>query len=268
MCRALRTRSDVHIGRVVLVGCVLPRRFPWSALIGMSHKYRFLAVRNEIGNKDAVVYAAWMMSWLIRGLGRAGLKGFKGSSTLIHTVGDPSAECSECSSIPAPVHNVVSEYLGHSDAFVGSGYAETFWLPYLWEIEPKEYQEFLLICNVAAGFEREWSNSARAAGHIDPRLVFVETKLLNTEWKWCSGPFSKLLIEEIRSRYDLSDKRLQESVALAARGTWQSVRSALEARQAREDRQKMGSPADSTGDTQIRWLNPRDAVRRAVALLP
>ncbi|HEV7514550.1 MAG TPA: hypothetical protein VGO27_22845 [Candidatus Acidoferrum sp.] len=172
MGSVLRKRPDVHLGRVVLVGCVLPRSFPWHTLTGLSGaEHRFIDVRNEVGQKDIVVWSAWLMSWLIRGLGVSGLRGFKGKENFVHTLSAPGVSCPQGASCSAKIHNMLSQHLGHSDAFVGSGYAETFWLPYLWDIEPKEYLQFLLYCKTAAGLERSFgtgigtTSSSRRAGN-------------------------------------------------------------------------------------------------------
>lgn len=267
--RALRTRSDFHLGRIVLVGCVLPRAFAWSTLraVGVSKTSRFLAVRNEVARKDIVVCMAWSMSWLIYGLGIAGFLGFKGPPELVHKVESPAQPCTQCHKQMAIVHNVVSRDLGHSDTFVGSGYAETFWLPFLWGIEPAEYHDFIQYCKLAGGLEREWSSKARAAGYIDPRLVKVENEFRRKSWQWCSGSFGAYVEQEVHSRYPVSGEPLNQSVSLAVRGTWQSVVLALEAWQVREERFRDGLPGDSEMEGRIAWLNPRKAVRRAVALL-
>jgi len=57
---ALRKRANIHLGRIVLVGCVLPRSFPWKTLTALSGTgYRFIDIRNEVGRKDIVVWSAW-----------------------------------------------------------------------------------------------------------------------------------------------------------------------------------------------------------------
>ncbi len=268
--RALRTRSEFHVGRIVFVGCVLPRPFPWLTLraVGVNTAYKFLEVRNELARRDIVVCMAWLMSWLIRGLGVSGFGGFRGPPTLIHNVEDPGRPCTTCHAHGAVIHNVVSKHLGHSGTFVGSGYAEAFWLPFLWGIEPPEYQDFLQYCNLAAALEREWSMTARATGYVDPRLVIIETRLRNENWRWTAGTFGAYVEQEVLSRYRASGQPLNQSVSLAVRGTWRSVMLALEARQTREDRFRRRLPADPVVDATIAWLNPREAVRRAVALLP
>jgi pimeloyl-ACP methyl ester carboxylesterase len=294
MGTALRKRAEFHLGRIVLVGCVLPRSFAWTKLTGIGNcEYRFMDVRNEVGRRDIVVWSAWLMSWLIRGLGVAGLRGFKGLTNLVHTLTTTDL-CQLCSTGTARIHNIRSQHMGHSDAFVGSGYAEVFWLPYLWNIPPREYQEFLLLCKAAAGLERPWSAKARAAGIIDPRLVAVEKKLLAANWTWSNGSFANYVLQEVKSKKAGTDQELKELTELAIRGTWESVALAVETRLMRQERSKeyLASRTksfwtkiglgwrrhrafsqedlvyDSTKDEPIRCLDPREAVRRAIERLP
>src|SRR6266481_6803828 len=271
-----------------------PGRLCTSAIVPMEDLtalsgtgYRFIDVRNEVGRKDIVVWSAWAMSWLIRGLGVAGLRGFKGEESFIHTLSTPGLSCPLGNSCSAKIHNMFSEYLGHSDAFVGSGYAEAFWLPYLWGIEPEEYQQFRLSCKLAAGLERPWSAGARAQGHVDPRLIAVENKLLGSSWRWCNGSFAQYVRQEVASKKNVTGQELDQLTALAARGVWQVIHLAAQARLNRQERlsvqlatrqttlaQKIGfdwrrhrvfSNAelvyDPTIDQIMEYLDPRSAVR-------
>jgi len=189
---------------------------------------------------------------------------------------------------------MLSQYLGHSDAFVGSGYAETFWLPYLWGIDPEEYQQFLLCCKLAAGVERPWSSSARAQGHVDPRLMAVENKLSASNWRWCNGLFEQYVQQEVASKKSLSGPQLQQQTGLAVRGVWQVIHLAVTARLNRQERliaqlatrkkslaQKIGFDwrrnrvfsdeelvYDPAVDEMMEYLDPRSAVRWAVERLP
>jgi hypothetical protein len=255
---------------VVFIGCVLPRKFPWATLQASSggDGSKFLEVRNELARRDIVVCLAWLMSPLIRGLGIAGFRGFTGSSAKIHDLSDPDTACESCSVTPVPIHNVRSEYLGHSDTFVTSGYAETYWLPFLWGIEPTEYHEFLKHCNAAAALEREWGPGSRQRGHVDPRLVRVERQLHTQEWRWTGGTFGSFVEREVMSRFPGTPESLRDSVALAIRGTWDSVGRALDAYQARAVRARNKQRPDPEADAAIAWLNPYRAVRRAVNELP
>lgn len=261
--RALLKRPEFYLGRVVLVGCVLPRKFAWSEV-----RTKCLAVRNELARKDFVVYLAWLMSWLIRGLGIGGFSGFKGPPDLVHDVNDISQVCPSCPTQIALIHNLLAKELGHTGTFVGTGYAEAFWLLFFWGIEPPEYAEFIDLCNAAAGLEREWSAVYRKKGHVDARLVKIEAQLHTRTWRWCGGTFGDYVAQEVQGRFPASGASLQESVRLAIQGTWQLVRQGMEARLLRTDRKRQGLPDDPAAELATAWLNPKEAVRRAVALLP
>jgi len=264
---ALKTRGDFHVGRVILVGCVLPRKFPWPACraVGLDEGFKCLSVRNELSRRDVVVWIAWAMSWVVLGLGRAGLVGFKGPLT--HKVDDPGRICDSCSEHPVLVHNIVSKYLGHSGTFVSSGYAEVFWLPFLWGVEPAEYADFLKYCRVAAELDREWSEAAQAAGHVDERLVRAEKDLRARRWRWTEGTFEEYVRKEVVSRFGESEDT-DELVSQAVSGIWKLVRQALEARLKRIERRKSQQPEDISLEAEMAYVNPKQAVLRAVKLLP
>jgi pimeloyl-ACP methyl ester carboxylesterase len=268
--RILMTRNEFHIGRIILVGCVLPSRFPWLGLRAVGtddNQRRFTQVRNDIALRDVVVCLAWMVSWLVRGLGLAGLLGFSGREEFVHNNADPTQPCSHCPSETVLIHNVQSKHLGHSGTFVSSGHAEVFWLPYLWGIDPAEYADFLRLCNAAAGLERQWSVSTRTTGYVDRRLLEVEDRLRRKVWRWSKGSFEDFVLEEVLSRYPPETEDLDELVSLAIRGVWYSVREAMEARESRENKRRLRSLEDPASEEQIAWLDPREAVRRAVGLL-
>jgi pimeloyl-ACP methyl ester carboxylesterase len=268
--RALSRRHDFQAARIILVGCVLPTHFPWNLLraVGLGTELKYSAIRNELARKDYVVWAAWVVSPIVRGLGRAGFVGFGQGSGLVHDLSSPIGKCSKCDEKEGLIHNVPSD-LGHSDTFVSSGYAETFWLPFLWGIDPAEYADFVRLCNLAASLEREWSAKSRAAGHIDGRLVAIEKQLRSRNWKFTNGSFETFVLDEILSRYPRpgDTAELDRLIASAIRGTWLAVMEAMRARQERDDRQRNGLPRDSGAEEPIAWLNPIFAIRRAVKLL-
>ena len=87
-------------------------------------------------------------------------------------------------------------------------------------------------------------------------------------WRWCGGTFGDYVGQEVQSRFSTSGESLQFSVGLAITGTWQLVRQGMEARLLRIDRKRQGLPDDPAVELATAWLNPKEAVRRAVALLP
>jgi hypothetical protein len=269
--RALSERHDFQAGRIVLVGCVLPVGFPWERFraVGLNDALlKYVAVRNELATKDYVVWIAWIVSPIIRGLGRAGLAGFDQASGLVHNLIDPRGSCTKCQEKEGMIHNVTSD-LGHSDTFVNSGYAETFWLPFLWGIDPAEYADFIRFCNLAASLEREWTPVSRRVGHVDSRLIKIEKELRGRSWKFTNGTFEDFVLAEVLSRYPKPAKtdELESLMASAVHGTWLAVMEGMKARQEREERRRSGQQRNLVAEDAIAWLNPFLAVRRAVQLL-
>ena len=171
---------DILFDRVVLVGCVLPRRFNWHALLEQAPASETLGpscvdVRNEIGSSDSVVRLAGFTTWLTRELGSAGRKGFLSAGHQVHSISNPWHACEECPSSAACVHNVTLEEYGHSTWALGIGHALHFWLPYLWGYPPEEFRNWLNVCSQAT---RELQ--ACAGERYDHAVAF----LLSYKWAW------------------------------------------------------------------------------------
>ena len=62
----------------VLVGCVLPCRFPWRRIV-RERRDAYRSVRNEVGEGDWVVWAVNLVHPIVPEMGGAGLIGFFGS---------------------------------------------------------------------------------------------------------------------------------------------------------------------------------------------
>ena len=110
----------------------------------------------------------------------AGFAGFHEIPNFIHSIGSPNSACTSCKP-PAPaavIHNVKSPECGHSDVFIGPGYAAAFWLPYLWGIDPPEYQQFIERCVLAFEFETLGDNA---------KVRILEAELREIPWNWASG---------------------------------------------------------------------------------
>ena len=98
----------------------------------------------------------------------------------VHNLGSPNAVCGQCSAAPppAPIHNVTSAYGTHSSAFATPEFAAYYWLPFLWNIDPVEYSDFLELCLDA---NEHYEN------HSWPQLRGAEEELLYSEWQWAGG---------------------------------------------------------------------------------
>ncbi|MBI1904313.1 MAG: hypothetical protein HYS13_24730 [Planctomycetia bacterium] len=159
---ALRSGElKLEIRRLILVGCVLRRDFPWPksteppVLVGKVQQ-----VRNEVGGRDPV---AAVIQWLesrglsLRRFGSAGRLGFRRTSDLIHDVENSLDFCEVCvvperHQVPR-VHNVFLPTFRHSDAFAVEERTTRFWLPFLLELDSWEYWDFWRLCRQAGVYE-------------------------------------------------------------------------------------------------------------------
>jgi len=174
--RILQKFYDFELDRIVLVGSVLPRKFPWSKIL-QDKRDGFTEVRNEVCQSDWVVKLVGAMKWFLRDLGDVGSKGFVGVAEMVHSNTEPSASCGSCSpASQAVIHNFMLKGYLHSDCFLGPKHARELWLPFLWGYTPEEFQQWLKVCWAATyslqqDFEKEY-------------LAFVKQKLLDRCWSW------------------------------------------------------------------------------------
>jgi hypothetical protein len=181
---------NVTLDNLILVGCVLPTNFAWKTLLD-SNPFAFRRVRNEVGKKDIVVKLASMIS-LFTGLGGAGVWGFADDDGMVHTVHSPHNECARCTGlVVAKVHNVALPTFGHSDAFLGPGYAATFWLPTLWGIASAEYAEFIDLCLKATRSEQNGNLAF---------LTLAEAELRERQWSWANGTLEAFVHKHLEHR--------------------------------------------------------------------
>ena len=176
------TRYDILFDRVVLVGCVLPRRFNWQTLFERRPSSVAISsdvdVRNEVGSSDSVARFAGFTTWLTRELGSAGRKGFLAGDHQVHSISNPwhaCKECVECVSSAPTVHNVTLDGYGHSTWALGVGHALHLWLPYLWGFPPAEFRDWLNICTRA-------TRALQTCAGED--YVDAVGLLLKREWAW------------------------------------------------------------------------------------
>ena len=245
------TAYDILFDRVVLVGCVLPRRFNWHTLFERRPASGPIPsdvdIRNEIGSSDSVVRLAGLTTWLTRELGSAGRKGFLAGDHQVHSISSPWRACQECPS-PAPaVHNVTLEGYGHSTWALGVGHALLLWLPYLWGYPPAEFRDWLNIC----------SRATRAL-QADARERYVDAigLLLRREWAWtCNVNRTPRTLE----RY-LASQIGDETTTRSIRGeVMQRLVHAVHLAQE-------AAVADGDSDEKIRWrLDPKLAIDYTLA---
>jgi hypothetical protein len=248
----IRIFPDVRFERVVLTGCVLPQGFPWHQILAQN-PYAFREVRNEVNGRDPVgwaLYVAQRIPGLLPGLGYAGLKGFRQRTGLAHssTLYGP---CQNCAGLMGDhvVHNVAIPEFTHSDAFIGEEHARTFWLPFLWGLDPGEYQKFLSMCELAADFEeqKDWIE-----------LRKVESEFLERPWRWSDDlPLQCFIAARLASL--MLGPAPPRAVADVGSLLWQMVE--LAKRETKQDTE------DQRGEI-VRALRPRIAVLKAIDARP
>jgi hypothetical protein len=150
------------------------------------------------------------------------------------------------------VHNIKHQELGHSDSFMGNGHSESFWLPYLWNIEPVEYQQFLELCTTAFTLENQGDNL---------NLSIVESEFREKHWHWAGSTLQKCIEEEIYARKGFPRRtrvlktRVEELSDAATRLIWQAVEEAKQLKASKQD------------STLICCLHPKFAVLRAIGAI-
>jgi pimeloyl-ACP methyl ester carboxylesterase len=246
----------VRYGRVVFVGAPLPRRF-W---VGRLDSERLTAVRNEVGRQDLVVFLVGLVSRFMPGFGAAGWSGFGEPAERVHSPAGDVEQCETCACGPAPgplVHNARVGEFTHSDAFIGTGYAERFWLPFLWDVPGAELVEFHAACARAVTLEEEenW-----------PELERHERDLRRRVWRLWGGLSSvPMSLEDYVRHYvdcraratgqELEAETLARLTDRAVRLTWWA------STDARAERRK---PRGEREEAVLLALKPVQAVRRAV----
>lgn len=172
----LRKTPTALIDRLILVGCVLPRRQKWRKFIDASQLGR---IRNEWTRTDSLPRLAAFAGLFHRDLGAAGCKGFLVEDTAVHDLPHPLAKCRSCGpKSGAVIHNADCSGFGHSTALLAQGHARMSWIPFLWDIDPGEYNQLLSTClrYRTAKQSHRWEEVARLE-------LFLQTK----RWDWAEG---------------------------------------------------------------------------------
>lgn len=247
MSRTLKKFSDVRAHNLILAGSVISRSWDWTGLLARN-QFAFRRIRNEVAMKDWVARLAYFLEGLIPGFGMAGFAGFYEVPDVIHTVASSNSSCGKCPATPAVIHNVKSLEAGHSDAFIGPGYAASFWLPYLWDIDPPEYQRFMEMCVLAYDLQEMGDNVG-----IRP----VERELRDTPWSWIApqSSLAKYVEEQVLAHPSLTTGvTITDVVSLGIAGMWRAAALASDAVQHQEP----------GWEGRVRALHPKVAIAIAV----
>jgi hypothetical protein len=280
--RIIRRHAWFKLSHIVFAGCVLPRKFDWRKLGLVNHpkvkcesktpaekqkdsrslaeleaNAQAMRVRNDVQRRDVVpILANCLRAFLVPDFGMAGCSGFKDTAlcppqiTVIHGVPRPAVECKECSSNThlAPLHNVVCDEYWHSDVLRDERYVSSFWLPFLFDIDPPEYCLFVDI----------FVKAEEAKGKSWTTVKEKERQFRNHEWRWAGCNLTEFVQNEIEAYLQLEPRAnvlpIQDLVDLAIGGTWKAFNLALNAY------------VDRTAgwQTRVLALNPRIAVSKAV----
>jgi pimeloyl-ACP methyl ester carboxylesterase len=244
--RALEKYSHLEFDSMIFVGCVLARDFDWDQVLRKNPR-AFNRIRNEVALRDRVVKLAYRCRRLVKGLGDAGVSGFTGPG--IHRMESPWDNCSCCATEESRIHNVLYSQLGHSELLEGQGHAERFWLPFLWNMHPLGYDEFLGLC---AGAELARAQKSMVL------LDVVQRELRDYEADWTSGRLEEFVEREVRercTRLSVDAAWIGDRVDDAIPFVWDSVN------KARDLLRKQRVPSD---DRRLSVLYPPTAIGHAV----
>ena len=187
--RMLWTWPDSATNCVIFAAGVVPKRFAWRKLLKKNSR-AVRRVRNEFSHDDLTVHLLSLVEGLVVHFkfGSCGYGGFIGPKNVVHTLSNPWEDCKTCTGKNAvPVHNVRSEGIDHHRMFVTARHARTFWLPYLWRLEPGEYRDFIELCDEGIMAKDE---------NDEQTMASIEKTWYERRWKWAG----KLSLRELLHR--------------------------------------------------------------------
>jgi len=178
-------RPDCGFRRIVLVGAVLKPDYPFT-VVQRGNGAQFEALKNEVGERDWIVrLAGWLRH--VRDMGNAGLVGFGGDSTHVHTMDVADATCSQCTGVSPPtwiVHNVRIPVFSHNEQFIHEQYAAEHWLPFLLGLETADLKSWWELCRGGHwALTQQHEVDAQRAQH----------DLMTREWRWAGGTISEFI---------------------------------------------------------------------------
>jgi pimeloyl-ACP methyl ester carboxylesterase len=214
LCGSLLLRGEyLAFSRMILTGCVLPATYPWKRLIS-NERNACASVRNEVGKRDIVVWTAFFLHGWLGQFGRSGYSGFSATDGTVHNLNGSYDICRRCKGDhPVLVHNIKHSEVGHSDLFITPEHCDSFWLPFLLGIHPKEYRDFSDYCIQASFLELDDPNG---------ELPLVVAALFEEHWQWAGGTLADALRNRI-GRLEggkLETSILEPVVDTAMRLTW------------------------------------------------
>jgi hypothetical protein len=168
---ALRFSESLRFDNMILAGSVLPSQYDWAQL-AQEDRRAFGRLRNEIGRWDWFTWLIIPSFLFCPDLGWSGTRGFRvrqGSKNVVDNV---------------PVREVT-----RNDRFIQATRVRRLWRPFLWGIDPGEYQKFTDLCSVAARMAR--------ANPSDPQVKLLDEELGSTHWKFLERTLYKEISEQV-----------------------------------------------------------------------
>jgi len=200
------------------------------------------------------------VSRLMPGFGAAGWACFTAPAPSVHTLAAGSDDCGRCATAaPAVplVHNVPVDEFTHSDAFIGTGYAERYWLPFFLDLPGDELADFYEACARAKRLEeeRDW-----------PELERHERAFRERRWRlWGpAGGAPAALAEYIREYLACRARLLHSAPPPATREDWVDRATRLTWLAVADARVERARPPAERDAGRLRAAHPVQAVGRAV----
>ncbi len=220
----MMTVHRVKVGKIILTGCVLSRRFPWQRVAGL-----FETVRNEVAGQDGVPLLAMALRPFVKYMGSSGLLRFRCQGAL--DLNDPRDHWKACTFPSCPcgryspvqkvrVINARYEELTHDDFHAGCHHSRTFWLPFLWDISPRAYEDFRELCLECNRLEQEenWDELERQAERLGGGC-----------WEWTPGPLLPYFRATLANHPSLTGRVDADAAAkVAIRLLWRTVAKAVD----------------------------------------
>jgi hypothetical protein len=218
--RLLHNYPERDFKHIILMGCVLKRRYAWQEMSS-----RFDMVRNEVAGRDWVSRLSTFLNPIIPEMGAAGIRGFSSIPGFVRTLnendfGSPWRPCvDDCScgfgkidSPAARILNVWCAKLGHND--MARHRARLVWLPFLWDIPPRVHREFIEICQECFVLEKEKRRS---------ELTAKANYLRKRCWFWTRGSLESFIETRLREELWTDGSPTPELVTIAVRQLWHAV---------------------------------------------
>jgi hypothetical protein len=179
-----------------------------------------------MAKKDLVAVLAKLLEGFVPPMGYAGVFGFN-DPDLCLAWNDPRSVGEQWDTMSALekarvnrqfwVHNITHRGLSHSDYFVGLAHAQTFWLPFFWEIPVGLFDQFKDLCIECRDLEE-------AKRFHD--LTVKEELLSTSSWGWTDGKLNdrvRVVTLGYLKHMNREPANIDQIVALSIRNLWHLV---------------------------------------------